>query len=957
MRPYACVLLAAFLQLAAVQTARCAEIFGRVTDASGSALPGVLVTVTGASLAPPRHTLTGISGAYRLARIPAGVYHVVFHLDGFERAERADLPLSATFHARVDARLERAGQGVHASITKAPPLDMQATSVEDAAARERLAVLPLGRRDAILEFVPGTAAGWLREQRAAKVMSAGGQMRGAQAVGAARWFVDGGALGRGLEEPAIDFDLGSVEEIRVERGAVDVSVQSGAVQIVTRSGTNRFAGRVQFGMTDRLLQWDNLTTALREEGATLGSRVQRSSEVAVEAGGPLLARRAWAWASASRSHTDTGIVGFYEPACLQSDGSTVPDARNRLECLVPDESIVTSGSVKLQARLPGGGLSTLLWGRTSRARPYRGASALDRPESTTRQRSLGAARPLQVSHEWAASSRLALHAGYTFSDASFVLDFQEPRLSEVQRAYDRYTRVNWRSATASRQLRQSHDATISATYFATHGSGTHTATAGASFVSLTEAQLDRTGGGAVSVFDSRTGPQLPWQARIVRDGQTNHRSSAWSAVAQDSYVRGRLTLNVGARVESQDDRALQAAIPANRILPELLPAVRFPGADSGVVYNDISPRAGVAWDIGGRGDSLLKIGFARYPATGNATSALLQPTGQTRLVYWWSDANGDRLVEAAELDLRRGMAATPTSNYDAGDPASPTSPAAVDRRLRNVRTEEASVRLERQVGRRAAVRVSYVARRTSSLQRSYPIESDGSPVSSTTFKPVQWLPSNCPAGARCPSVVYFEREAPMPARTVLRNDGRYEWRQRADLALHKRLADGWMLDAALTWNRSVARFPRPTRDYTDPTNVSLRDGTEYSSPEPRWVAKVSGSLRLPAGFSTAFFLAGQQGLPLDRVVASPNRGALGSTHVSIGRFGVERYPPWWRLDARLDWRIKIRRVTLAPTLNVFNALNSNVVLARNRVQNSRSANQVLDIMAPRVMRLDVSLAW
>ena len=50
------------------------EIVGRVTDSSDAVLPGVSVTLTGASLLQPQTTTTSENGTFRFSRVPIGNY-------------------------------------------------------------------------------------------------------------------------------------------------------------------------------------------------------------------------------------------------------------------------------------------------------------------------------------------------------------------------------------------------------------------------------------------------------------------------------------------------------------------------------------------------------------------------------------------------------------------------------------------------------------------------------------------------------------------------------------------------------------------------------------------------------------------------------------------------------------------------------------------------------------------
>lgn len=899
------------------------EIYGRVTDAAGRNLEGVLVIASGPALLQPRSTRTSTTGAYRIGALPPGSYAVRFQMSGRPGVERRGIAVESGFHARVTVQLglDRAVEE-RAAAVPALLVDAKSADVAFGVTREWLESMP--SRPGLAAFIdafPGL------EKRAAR--------------GEERWI-----------------DSAALEEVQVRRGTLDSSspAAGGAPTVVIKSGSSRFSGSARFEFADRRLQADNLTPALRAQGAEFGNPLRRATETSAEAGGPIGRGRGRLWASASRARTEMGIIGFYAPACLDADGSPTPAAPYRADCMRPDLTLTSELHAKLQYQWNPGNRSTLSWSNSSRSNPSRGASSYNRPEATNRQHGLGHARPVQVEHQWVASNSLVLDARYAASDAGFILDFHQPGLAGVQAAYDRHTLVNWRSGSQSRQLRPRTEIRADASILlADSAGGEHALTLGAAALDSRTGQFDRAGGGAVAIFDSRTGSQLPWQARIVRDGQSQHAARRWSAFLQDAFRRGPVTLNVGARFDRQDDRALTASIAANQLLPDLLPAVLFPGADSGVVYDDFSPRVGLALSLGAK--TIMKAGVGRYHASGNDTSTRLQPTRSTRLLYWWNDADGDRFVQRDELDFGRGFAATPTPNYDPVNPGAVTTPARVDRSLKNVASDEYSIGFERQIGRSLVVRASYTARRTYRLQASFPVESDGSLVRSDTFYAAQWTPASCPSGARCPTVTYYRRDTPLPSATLLRNDDEHRWRQGADVVAHKRLSDGWMLDVSLSWNRSAWYFPEATRDYTDPTNIGMWNGREYGTAEAHWAATMSGSARLPWGFGASAILSGRQGFPFDRVVSSPNRGALGSTAVSIAPYGRERYPPAWRLDCRFDWKGSRRRIEVVPAIDVLNAFNSNVVLARNRVQNSQTANNVTQIAAPRSVSLGVRVGW
>jgi hypothetical protein len=72
---------------------------------------------------------------------------------------------------------------------------------------------------------------------------------------------------------------------------------------------------------------------------------------------------------------------------------------------------------------------------------------------------------------------------------------------------------------------------------------------------------------------------------------------------------------------------------------------------------------------------------------------------------------------------------------------------------------------------------------------------------------------------------------------------------------------------------------------------------------------------------------------------------------------VERYPAVGRLDWRIDRAFTAGRVKIVPVLDVSNVFNSSAVLARNRVQNTSSANDVTEVLAPRLVHVGARVTF
>jgi hypothetical protein len=935
---------------------------GRVTDTAGAFVPGVTVTVSGPSLLRPASALTTSRGAFRFADLPAGTYRARFERAGFAALVVEAIVVNAGSTARVDVSLARGG--ARESVVVAPHRpggDPESAAVGATVTRDEIDRLPMARdvwsavrSIAGVTTFDGAAPG-------ASLHSAAASARGSDVHAIS---LDGvrldGIEATGTEPWPFSWNLDAIEQVHVQTAGADASLQGGYVglSVISRSTSNRFRGSARFGATGPHLQSSNLTPALRAQGAVAVDASERVVDIGAEAGAPVGGTRAWIWAALSRVDATVAPGGQAAPACETLPGETASTEVRDMSCAAADATTTTSASAKAQYQWAAAHASTVYWGWTRRVRPSVHVVPGLGPGATNRQEDLGHARPIRLEHRWAVSDRFNLDVKYAFSDGSFVLDFQDAALAGVQPLFNRTTGQTWRSTSRQVNRRSSSQLTAAGTVF-TAGpfGGDHSVRFGLEALASPWEQIDQTGGGAVAWVSGASGTERPDRARIVRDGHLSIAQSRWSLWLQDSFRRGRFTINAGLRFDRQDDAARPTFTPANPILPDLLPAVRFTGADSGVTFDNVAPRVGAAWDAAGDGRTVVKVSAARYWGAGVFTAQRLQPTGPSWLALSWNDANGDLVVQRPELDVASPLGHS--SNYVTTSPSSVMTLATVDPSLENDVADEVTAALERQVTSRFGLGVTWVFRRYRQLQGTYRVNPDGSPVSSESYAPVAWAPApaTCPAGAACPPVTYYERDLPLPPGSVLRNDGRHRWHHSVDVTARRRLAGGWMVALALTWQVSRTRFPVPTRDYTDPTNIPQQDGREYGTENARWLGRLSASRTLPGGLTASGIFSLRQGYPYVRTVRSPERGALGSTDVMIAPYAAERHAGVYQLDASIQRAFTVGRAAIAPVVNVFNVLNAGTVLGRWDVQNSPLANRVTTIVDPRRIRLDVLVRW
>src|SRR5689334_18495860 len=98
-------LVGAFISAVFAQTGT-SSITGSVTDATGSAIPGVGITVINQDSGAKLETVSNEAGAYRVASLPPGTYRIEAELPGFNRLSRGPISLVVSETLAIDLQLQ-----------------------------------------------------------------------------------------------------------------------------------------------------------------------------------------------------------------------------------------------------------------------------------------------------------------------------------------------------------------------------------------------------------------------------------------------------------------------------------------------------------------------------------------------------------------------------------------------------------------------------------------------------------------------------------------------------------------------------------------------------------------------------------------------------------------------------------------------------------------------------------
>ena len=93
------------------------SLFGVVTDADGSALPGATVTITSPALQGSRTATTSASGEYDFPLLPPGEYRVEYGLSSFETVVRTGVVVNLDQKTKVNVSLALARATASVEVT------------------------------------------------------------------------------------------------------------------------------------------------------------------------------------------------------------------------------------------------------------------------------------------------------------------------------------------------------------------------------------------------------------------------------------------------------------------------------------------------------------------------------------------------------------------------------------------------------------------------------------------------------------------------------------------------------------------------------------------------------------------------------------------------------------------------------------------------------------------------
>jgi hypothetical protein len=912
-------------------------ITGVVRDTTGAVMPGVTIEAASPALIEKVRTVSSdAQGRFSIVDLRPGTYKMTFTLQGFRTVIQESIELPSNFTATVNAELELGA--VEESVTvsgQAPTVDVQNAQRTTVISRDLLDSVPMPRM-----FV-------------AEAAMAVGTKVSSQNVGGTRSAVNPRITAHGSlsKDTTIDIDSmkmntlvgggdshpdhndAMIQEMTVQTSSLGAEVSAGGphINLIPRQGGNLLSGASYIGFSNGSMQFDNLTDALLAQGLQTPDAVDKVYDVNGSLGGPIKQDRLWFFGSYRAVGNDNIVANSFYP-----DGSPgIYDQR------------VRNYTARLTWQVNPSNKFTVYDDYQTKYVGHLYTSGIDVATAARR-------RPPVIKYtgavKWTSNfgNRLLVDGGYGTSVNSYTEKYQpgvkkDPFTPEWFANAGRTDINRGTTTTASTPQTGTYNFRYMIIASAAYVTGSHAIKSGLQW------HIGQTWNTADANADllQRYRDGVP-DSVIVYNTPTRTYNLMGADVGfyvQDSWTLKRLTLNPGLRIEHFNSSVQPMSVEAGRFVP-LRTFSEIPNVPN---WNDFAPRFSAVYNLTGDAKTAVKFGLNKYNR--NFTTDFANRYSATVLqsdTRNWSDCDflpGTSTCSTLSLATNRdGIAQNneigPSNNNNFGlAPARHPDPD-----IKRPYDLEYTLAVDRQVWEGISVTGAWYRRDTHNTEQQinlltsvadYAVFQIANPLGGD---PVTMYNLN---RAKQGQVDLLDTTADYDsART---NYTGFEISFAARLPRGGNLFGGWSTDKTVTVSCGS----------NDPNTFRYCDQSELDIPL-RHDFKFNGSYPLGWGLSAGATLQSYAGTPLSVLYNVPANlfpgGRTQSVTVNLIPPGSKYLKRWNELDLSIHKRFRIGRYEIDGALDMYNALNSNVVLQENQNYGS-SLGQPQQVLQGRLLRI------
>jgi hypothetical protein len=920
------------------------SISGEVKDAQGGVLPGVTVVATSPAQIGQLTAVTNEAGIYRFPAVPPGEYRLAYELAGFQPMVRDGLRVTLGANTQVNMTLNVATLQESVTVSGASPvIDTSATRVQTNYDQQMLSSIPNARDMwSLLATTPSVTL---------NRVDVGGSTMGTQTTyfaygysGQNRPLVEGINTTEGTAAAGFYLDYGSFEEVFIGAAANSAEMPNPGVltQFVSKSGGNTPSVSFYYDYENDTFQSKNLDAdqVTPATGATIrpdGNRLASYKNLNLGLGGPIVKDKVW---------------GFY--AYLNQSNSVAAPPAGTIQDGTPFDTKLFNHTGKVTYQL----------NQANKLVAYLQFGTKQQPHRTDSSNRLGApvhisgdSTTLQDSPSWVYKGEwngtLGQNMFAEFRAGQFGYNFGLDSNTEATRYEDLITNEIRGGGRHWLNKRRRNQYTGAVSHFKDNfAGGSHNFKFGGEY-------LDESGnilwdqGYADSVIHFLNNG-VANSVRLYNSGTSSQNGLfTTSLFVTDTWTIDRLTLNVGARFDRYRVWLPEQSIPVSRFNPV---ARSFEEVSEVVAFNQIVPRLGASYDLGGDGKTVLKANWGRFyfnPGV-NLADAVNPNTSDQYADMNWVDRNGDLVYQAGEetTEIQR---------------VGGTVASSIDPNIKDPHTDEASMFVERAVMTEVGVRAGFVWKKDSAgWQRSNmarPMSAFNVPATIRDPGPDGTL-STADDGA---DIAGFNLDDPArPASQVTGNIPGYEGTYKTiEISANKRYSSRWSMNASFsyTWTEEYGNLYFNNRFATAvagggfshfgsfPLNPNEKTLNEFTN----WSTKITGTIDAGWGLKVSPVVKMQSGAPYGRYFSTAMN--YGTQIVLAEPIGTRRQDGVSLVDFRVEKQIRFAtKARLGLFFDMFNTFNSNTAINLNW-RSGASFEKATTVVPPRIAKFGVKFDW
>ena len=949
-----------------------ASIAGVVKDSSGAVLPGVTVEAASPALIERvRSVTTDSTGQYRIVDLRPGVYSVTFTLTGFSAVKREGIELTGSFTATVNADMRVGAVAETITVTgETPIVDVQSTTKQRVLDQEVIDAIPTGRNQYNLGvLIPGAlingGAGSAQDVGgsagldAAYSMTIHGSTSDSQRItqnGITLGTILAGGYGGGaVPNPS------AVQEWTYDYSGVSAEMATGGVRInfIPKEGGNTVHGVVFGSFANQSMQGSNFSSDLQDRGLRYPPKVNRIWDFNPGVGGPILKDRLWFYASVRSNGSWNFVPGmvFNANANNPSAWTYVPEPANPAS----NRNSWKEAQARLTSQLTQRNKVSLTFDSQNLCECPSAVSSTVAPEAG-RERRFPAQNSVQGDWTYPATSRVLLDGAVMYRFEGWehnpsYLTQPAPELAGLNPLMISVTElagsIPGLSYRAMPTYQYGHDWALYYRFAVSYITGSHAFKIGFN-----------NGNGSTSSTTYNFQPfsytflnGVPQQITewATPYGSTTNLDNDLGVYVQDKWTHRRVTLSLGLRYDYST-----TSVPSQSLGPGVLVPNRsasFP-AQSGLKWQDVTPKTGVSYDLFGNGSTAVKVVFSKYlqgQLTGLASSLNPISTLVTSATRTWSDANHNFVPDCDLQNPAANGECLQLSNANFGTvvPGSTFDPALLRGWGKRSYNWEFSSSVQQKLAARSSIDVGYFRRWYGNF-----VVTDNQALASgdfDTFSITAPVDARLPGGGSYvvgPLYNVVPGKFTVPARNYVTLSDTYgtqiqHWNG-VDVNLSHRMG-GLLLQGGTSTGRTstdncavLAQIPE-----LGPL------GAPYCHQDTNWLTQVKllGSYQVPKigvlvsstyQSSPGVMLAGNYNAPfsvygasLGRVISGGNTNS--TVPVNLVAPGSSYGDRLHQVDLRIGKILKYGRSRISLNMDIYNALNSNPVLTVNNTYNAVAA--------------------